>query len=128
METGVIVAAIAAVSALLSSVVTQWFQKSKNSAEAQSHIANGANMAVDAISDVLEQVKAQLREAHDQLTEARLEIKELRYENAELRKSVNMLNVQINELREMSEEFDRRQAEAIAYNGPERRKSRLNTD
>jgi uncharacterized coiled-coil DUF342 family protein len=128
METGIIIAVIAAASAFLSSLVTQWFQKSKNSAETQSAIASGAHMAVDAITDVLDQVKEQLREAHDQLAEARLEIKELRHENAELRKSVHMLNVQINELREMSIDFDRRQQGASTYDGPERRKSRLSTD
>lgn len=84
-------AVIAAVSAAVAALITSAFAKPKQRADAHMSIATGASTAVDAITDVLEQVR-------EELEEARKEIQQLRNENAQLRESVALLNMRISDL------------------------------
>lgn len=91
METGIVVALAAAASAILSSFITSTFQKPKTAADAHASIATGASTAVDMMTDVLEEVRTELRKAH-------LEIEKLRVENKELRRVVEHLTLKVSEL------------------------------
>lgn len=90
-DTGLITGIVAAVAALISSIITHLFGRPKQKADVHTSIASGASTAVDAITDVLLQVK-------DELEEARVEIGKLREENEQLRRSVALLNVRLTEL------------------------------
>lgn len=86
-----ITAVVATLSASLAAIITALLSKPKQKADAHMSIATGASTAVDAITDVLEQVR-------EELEEARLEIQQLRTENAQLRESVALLNMRITDL------------------------------
>lgn len=95
-DSGMVTAVVAAIAALVSSVVTHVLGRPKQRADAHAAIAEGASTAVDAITDVLLQVKVELEEA-------RIEIGKLRDENKALRQSVARLNIQITELQRLAD-------------------------
>lgn len=96
-------AVIAAASATLSGILTHVFSRPKQKADVHTAIATGASTAVDAITDVLEQVRLELMETRAELHEARDALTELREENAQLRDSVALLNIRITELQRAEE-------------------------
>lgn len=102
MDTGVIVALVAAAAAIVSSVLTQIFLRGTRRADIHTTIAAGAGVAVDTIKDVLEEVRAELEEARQEVESTRKEIKELRAENEELRNSIALLNLRISELHHLN--------------------------
>lgn len=91
-EPGLIAAIAATLGAAITAFVGSVFSKNKMKADAHASIATGASTAVDAITEVLEQVRVEL-------TLARREIQELRTENEQLRESVALLNLRISEMR-----------------------------
>lgn len=95
-DTGVITAIVAAIAAVISSIITHLFSRPKQKADVHTSIAEGASTAVDAITEVLLQVKAELHEA-------RIEIGKLRDENEQLRQSVALLNVRLSEIQRSSD-------------------------
>lgn len=102
----VIIAVVAAVASFLTALTAHLFNRSKNRADVNSSIASGAGIAVDTISDVLEQVRQELEEARLALEEARKEIASLRKDNASLRQSVAMLNVRFKSFQRGEEDPD----------------------
>lgn len=96
MDSGLVVGVVAAVAAMVSSILTHLFGRPKQRADAHNSIAEGASTAVDAITDVLLQVKHELEEA-------RIEISKLRDENEQLRLSVALLNVRLTELQKSAD-------------------------
>ena len=97
-DSGVTTGLIAAAAALISGITTHLFSRPKQRADVHHAIATGASTAVDAITDVLEQVRRELAETRDELQEAREALSELREENAQLRESVALLNIRLSEL------------------------------
>ena len=91
-------AAIAAAASLVAAFMTHLFGRSKNRADIHATIATGAGLAVDTMSDVLEQVRQELEETRRELMAARAEIEELRKDNAQLRQSVAVLGVKVSEV------------------------------
>ena len=91
-EPGLIAAVAATIGAAVTAFVGSFFSKNKMKADAHASIATGASTAVDAITEVLEQVRVEL-------SMARLEIQQLRTENEQLRESVALLNLRISEMR-----------------------------
>jgi TolA-binding protein len=86
-----ITAIVAAMASLVTAVLTLAFGRPKDRADIHATIASGAGMAVDTITDVLEQVRQELEEA-------RKEIEALRKDNAQLRQSLTLLNMRLNDL------------------------------
>ena len=95
-DSGMVVGVVAALAAMVSSILTHLFGRPKQRADAHNSIAEGASTAVDAITDVLLQVKQELEEA-------RIEISKLRDENEQLRLSVALLNVRLTELQKLAD-------------------------
>ena len=93
-------ALIVAATSFVTAVVTLMVGRPRDRADIHATIASGAGLAVDTITDVLEQVRQELEEARIALNEARTQIEELRKDNAALRQSVALLNVRINKFHE----------------------------
>jgi hypothetical protein len=98
-----VTAIFVAAASFVTAVITLMFGRPKDRADIHATIASGAGLAVDTISDVLEQVRQELEEARIALNEARLQIEELRKDNASLRQSVALLNVRLNKINKDSD-------------------------
>jgi cell shape-determining protein MreC len=91
-----ITAVVAALASLVAAAMTHSFARTKNKADVHASIASGAGLAVDTITDVLEQVRQELEDA-------RIQIEALRSENGELRRSIALLNMRISDLSKAAE-------------------------
>ena len=84
-------ALVAALASLIAATMTHIFGRQKDRADIHATIATGAGLAVDTITDVLNEVRQELEQA-------RMEIEELRRDNLQLRHSLALLNVRISDL------------------------------
>jgi cell shape-determining protein MreC len=99
IDTSLLVAAVGLLAAPVAALTTYFTTRPKQRSDVHSNVVNSAGAAVDAIADVLVEVRKELEEA-------RLEIEALRRENRDLHSIVKELREEIQDLRELRSMVD----------------------
>ena len=89
----------------IAATVAYFINRRKNKIESDTAIATGANIAVEAITSVLENIKQELDETKKELEEAVLALSEMRQQNERLIVENQRLTEQVAELKLMLEEL-----------------------
>jgi cell shape-determining protein MreC len=99
VDTSLLVAAVGLLAAPIAALATYFTTRPKQKSDVHSNVVNSAGAAVDAIADVLTEVRKELEEA-------RLEIEALRNENRDLHLIVKELRMEIQQLRVLTKEVE----------------------
>ncbi len=89
----------------IAATVAYFINRRKNKIESDTAIATGANIAVEAITSVLENIKQELDETKKELEQAVLALSDMRKQNERLIAENQRLTEQIAELKLMLEEL-----------------------
>ncbi len=89
----------------IAATVAYFINRRKNKIESDTAIATGANIAVEAITSVLENIKQELDETKKELEQAVIALSDMRQQNERLIAENQRLTEQIAELKLMLEEL-----------------------
>ena len=96
---------VALIAGPLGAIVTYIFNKNKNQAESQLAITTGASHAVEAITNVLDQLREELDQTKDELIRTTEALTEMRKQNERLIKENKDLVKRLEELKAMVEKL-----------------------
>lgn len=94
VDTSIVIAVIGFLAAPIAAITTYVTTRPKQKSDVHTNVVNSAGAAVEAIADVLGEVRQELEEA-------RVEIEALRHENETLRSMVTDLRREIKELHDL---------------------------